>query len=77
MTANTPPALTTLTEDELLFRDSVRAFADAEIGPQVHEMDDRQTIPRTLLDDLFALGVMGVEIPNEFGGGKESLFPVT
>jgi alkylation response protein AidB-like acyl-CoA dehydrogenase len=74
MTANTPPALTTLTEDELLFRDSVRAFADAEIGPQVHEMDDRQTIPRTLLDALFALGVMGVEIPNEFGGGNASLF---
>ncbi len=74
MTPNTPPALTTLTEDELLLRESVRAFADAEIRPQVHEMDDRQSIPRTLIDALFALGVMGVEIPNEFGGGNASLF---
>ena len=74
MTPNTPPALTTLTEDELLLRESVRAFADTEIRPQVHEMDDRQTIPRTLLDALFALGVMGVEIPDEFGGGNASLF---
>ena len=74
MTPNTPPALTTLTEDELLLRESVRAFADTEIRPQVHEMDDRQTIPRTLLDALFALGVMGVEIPDEFGGGNASFF---
>jgi alkylation response protein AidB-like acyl-CoA dehydrogenase len=74
MTPNTPPALTTLTEDELLLRDSVRAFADTEIRPQVHEMDDRQTIPRNLIDALFALGVMGVEIPDEFGGGNASLF---
>lgn len=74
MTPNTPPALTTLTEDELLLRESVRAFADTEIRPQVHEMDDRQTIPRNLIDALFALGVMGVEIPDEFGGGNASLF---
>ncbi|MEC8952638.1 MAG: acyl-CoA dehydrogenase family protein, partial [Acidobacteriota bacterium] len=74
MTPNTPPALTTLTEDELLLRESVRAFADSEIRPQVHGMDDRQTIPRTLIDALFALGVMGVEIPDEFGGGNASLF---
>jgi len=74
MTPNTPPALTTLTEDELLLRESVRAFADSEIRPQVHGMDDRQTIPRTLIDALFALGVMGVEIPDEFGGGNANLF---
>ena len=74
MTPNTPRALTTLTGDELLLRESVRAFADTESRPQVHEMDNRQTIPRSLLDALFALGVMGVEIPNEFGGGNASLF---
>ena len=74
MTPNTAPALTTLTEDELLLREIVRALADTEIRPQVHEMDDRQTIPRTLLDALFALGVMGVEIPDEFGGGNASFF---
>ena len=73
-TPDTPRALTTLTEDELLLRDTVRAFADAEIRPQVREMDERQTIPRTLIEALFALGVMGVEIPDKFGGGNASLF---
>ena len=73
-TPDTPQALTVLTEDELLLRDSVRTFADAEIRPQVREMDERQTISRTLIEALFTLGVMGVEIPDKFGGGNASLF---
>ncbi|MEE3138730.1 MAG: acyl-CoA dehydrogenase family protein [Acidobacteriota bacterium] len=73
-TTDTPRALTALTEDELLLRDSVRTFAEAEIRPQVREMDERQTISRTLIDALFALGVMGIEIPDKLGGGNASLF---
>ena len=67
-------ALTTLTEDERLFRDSVYEFADREIRPLVREMDEHAKIPRGLLDKLFQLGVMGIEIPETYGGAGASFF---
>ena len=67
-------ALTVLSEDERLFRDSVYEFADREIRPLVREMDEHAKIPRALLDKLFELGVMGVEIPESFGGGGARFF---
>jgi alkylation response protein AidB-like acyl-CoA dehydrogenase len=70
----TSPALTTLSEDETLFRDSVYEFADREIRPHVREMDEHAKIPRSLLDKLFDLGVMGIEIPEGFGGGGARFF---
>jgi alkylation response protein AidB-like acyl-CoA dehydrogenase len=70
----TPPALTTLTDDEHLFRDSVYEFADREIRPLVRSMDDEAKMPRPLVDQLFALGVMGIEIPDEHGGGGATFF---
>jgi alkylation response protein AidB-like acyl-CoA dehydrogenase len=66
--------LTTLSDDERLFRDSVYAFADGEIRPLVREMDDQAKISRPLLAKLFDLGVMGVEIPERFGGAGASFF---
>src|SRR5215203_7161897 len=60
--------LSTLTEDEQLFQRSVYRFADAEIRPLVREMDEHASVPRTLIDALFQLGVMGIEIPDELGG---------
>ena len=68
------PALTTLSEDEAIFRDSVYEFADREIRPLVREMDEHATIPRPLLDRLFELGVMAIEIPEELGGAGASFF---
>ena len=62
-------ALTTLSDDERLFRDSVYEFADREIRPHVREMDETAHMPRTLIDKLFDLGVMGIEIPEASGGG--------
>src|ERR687894_485137 len=59
---------TRLAEDEIILRDSVYEFADREIRPLVREMDDRASIPRGLIDKLFALGVMGIEIPDDLGG---------
>ena len=56
-------ALTTLDEDERLFRDSVLEFARGEIAPLVREMDEHAKFPRTLIDKLFDLGVMGIEVP--------------
>ena len=66
--------LTVLTEDERMFRDSVRAFAGAQVRPLVREMDEHATIPRALVDRLFELGVMGIEIPEAFGGGGGRFF---
>jgi alkylation response protein AidB-like acyl-CoA dehydrogenase len=67
-------ALTTLSEDERLFRDSVYEFADREIRPVVRHMDEEAKIPRPLIDRLFELGVMGIEIPDELGGGGGTFF---
>jgi alkylation response protein AidB-like acyl-CoA dehydrogenase len=67
-------ALTTLSEDERLFRDSVYEFADREIRPDVRRMDEEGHFSRPLLDALFELGVMGIEIPEEHGGGGGTFF---
>jgi len=72
--AETVPPLTRLTEDEIILRDSVRAFADAQIRPLVREMDEHAKIPRTLLDALFDLGVMGIEVPESYGGAGGRFF---
>jgi len=72
--ATVPLALSTLSEDERLFHDSVLDFATQEIGPRVREMDDRAAIDPGLLTRLFDLGVMGVEIPESFGGAAATFF---
>src|SRR5436309_10183018 len=66
--------LTWLPEDERLFRDSVYEFADREIRPHVRQMDETAHIPRELIARLFDLGVMGIEVPESFGGGGASFF---
>jgi len=69
-----PAALTLLTEDERLLRDSVREFAAREIRPLVREMDEHAKIPRDLIDKLFNLGVMGIEVPETLGGAGGRFF---
>jgi alkylation response protein AidB-like acyl-CoA dehydrogenase len=66
--------LTTLSEDERLFRDSVYEFADREVRPLVREMDEHAKIDPALVAKLFDLGVMGVEIPDSYGGGGGTFF---
>jgi alkylation response protein AidB-like acyl-CoA dehydrogenase len=66
--------LTTLAEDERLLRDSVYEFADKEIRPLVRQMDEHAKFAPALIDKLFALGVMGIEIPDSYGGGGASFF---
>jgi alkylation response protein AidB-like acyl-CoA dehydrogenase len=68
------PPLTQLSEDEALFRDSVDEFADREIRPLVRDMDEHAKIPRELLGQLFDLGVMGIEIPESYGGAGATFF---
>jgi alkylation response protein AidB-like acyl-CoA dehydrogenase len=66
--------LTVFAEDEAIFRDSVREFAEAQVRPLVREMDDHAKIPRALVDKLFELGVMGIEIPEAYGGAGARFF---
>ncbi|OFW09254.1 MAG: acyl-CoA dehydrogenase [Acidobacteria bacterium RIFCSPLOWO2_02_FULL_67_36] len=66
--------LTLLSEDETILRDSVREFAEAQIRPLVREMDEHAKFPRSLIDKLFDLGVMGVEIPEIYGGSGGTFF---
>jgi alkylation response protein AidB-like acyl-CoA dehydrogenase len=72
--ADTTPGLTTLREDETLFRNSVYEFADREIRPSVRDMDEQARIPRQLIDRLFELGVMGIEVPESQGGSGAGFF---
>ncbi|HEX7019174.1 MAG TPA: acyl-CoA dehydrogenase [Gemmatimonadaceae bacterium] len=66
--------LTLLAEDEVILRDSVRAFAEAQVRPLVREMDEHAKIPRALVDKLFDLGVMAIEIPETYGGAGGTFF---
>src|SRR3954467_8534579 len=66
--------LTVLAEDELIFRDAVREFAEAQVRPLVRDMDEHAKIPRALVDQLFDLGVMAIEIPEVYGGAGASFF---
>ncbi len=66
--------LTHLSADELLFRDAIRDFAQAEIAPLVRKMDDAQKLEPALLKQLFAMGLMGIQIPEAHGGAGASFF---
>jgi alkylation response protein AidB-like acyl-CoA dehydrogenase len=74
MTLDKAPALTTLSEDEQLFRDSVRQFAEEKIRPLVRKMDEEQVFDKDLIRQFFELGLMGVEIPMEYGGSGGTFF---
>jgi alkylation response protein AidB-like acyl-CoA dehydrogenase len=66
--------LTQLDPDELLFRDTVRKFALQQIAPLVREMDDAAVFSKHLLRQFFELGLMGIEIPEEYGGQGGNFF---
>ncbi len=66
--------LTTLTEEEALFRQSVREFALAEIAPRVDKMERQGHYDPELIPMLFDLGVMAIEIPEQYGGAGGSFF---
>ena len=72
--ADLAPPLTRLSEEERLLRSNVRAFAEAEVAPLAREMDERAEMPRSLIDQLFELGIMGIEIPESLGGAGGHFF---
>ncbi len=69
--------LSILSEEEELFRQTVREFAETEIGPHVYEMDQAAEIRPDLIEKFFALGLMGIEIPEQYGGAEGSIFMAT
>ena len=59
-----PTPLTTLTEDEIMFRDNVRQFAEDKVRPLAKEMDEKAVFDHGLIDQFFQLGLMGIEVPS-------------
>jgi butyryl-CoA dehydrogenase/short/branched chain acyl-CoA dehydrogenase len=72
--AAVPLPLTALSEEEAMFRDAVRQFARERIGPWVREMDEAGVFRKDLLREMFELGLMGIEIPEDYGGQAGSFF---
>src|SRR5438552_761563 len=66
--------LTTLSEDEQMFRDSVREFAEGEIRKRVEEMDEQGHLDPALTKQCFELGLMGIETPEEYNGAGGTFF---
>ena len=69
-----PAPLTTLTDDEVLFRENVRQFAEDKIRPLAKEMDEKGVFDYGLVDHFFRLGLMGIEIPEQYGGAGGKFF---
>jgi alkylation response protein AidB-like acyl-CoA dehydrogenase len=69
-----PQSLLALTEDEQLFRDSVRQFAEEAVRPLVKDMDEKGVFEHSLIEQFFQLGLMGIEIPEQYGGSGASFF---
>jgi butyryl-CoA dehydrogenase/short/branched chain acyl-CoA dehydrogenase len=69
-----PRALTDLTEEERLFQTTVSRFAAERIAPNVRTMDNAGIFDKDLLREMFSLGLMGIEIPEEYGGQGGNFF---
>src|SRR5437868_13263670 len=69
-----PAPLVALSEDEQMFRDNIKQFADDKVRPLVREMDETQVFDKDLIQQFFQLGLMGIEIPEQYGGGGGSFF---
>ncbi len=66
--------LTNLSEDEQFFYDTVKDFAKEKVQPLVREMDDEGTMNNNIIKQLFEMGLMGIEIPEKYGGAETSFF---
>ncbi len=76
-TATIPTPLTTLSEEETMFREAVREFAATEIAPHVGAMDEAGQFRPDLLAKFYDLGLMGIEVPETLGGAGGSFFMAT
>jgi len=69
-----PAPITHFTDDENLFRDNIRQFAEDKVRPLVKEMDEEGVFDKDLIHQFFELGLMGIEIPEQYGGGEGKFF---
>jgi alkylation response protein AidB-like acyl-CoA dehydrogenase len=67
-------ALTTLSHDEALFQQEVERFARSAVGPKVLEMDEKELLDPGLLPQFFDMGLMGIEVPTQYGGAGGTFF---
>lgn len=72
--ASSVPPLTSLSEEERMFQTAAREFAEKEVGPHVEAMDREGVFKRDLIDNFFAQGFMGIEVPEAYGGSGGSFF---
>jgi alkylation response protein AidB-like acyl-CoA dehydrogenase len=70
----TRPPLTALTEEEQMFRDMVRQFAEETVAPRVMAMDQAAKMDTDLIGQVFELGLMGIETPEKWNGAGSSFF---
>jgi len=66
--------LTQLSEEESMFQDSVRRFAAERLAPHVRAMDDAGVFRKELLGEMFELGLMAIDVPEEYGGQGGTFF---
>ena len=66
--------LSRLSDEEAMFRDAVRDFADQEVRPRVAAMERASRLDPDLVPKLFELGLMGIEVPEAYGGAGGGLF---
>ena len=69
-----PRPLTSLTDEESLFRQSIREFAEQQVRPLASEMDEKGKFAPELIQQFFELGLMGIEVPEEYGGQGGNFF---
>jgi len=70
----TATPLTSLSEDEILFRENVRQFAEEKVRPLAKEMDEKGVFDKSLIEQFFQLGLMGIEVPEQYGGAGGKFF---
>jgi len=72
-----PLPLSILSEEETMFRDAVREFAETEIKPYVSEMDEAAKFRPDIIAKFFGMGLMGIEVPEIYGGAGAGIFLAT
>jgi alkylation response protein AidB-like acyl-CoA dehydrogenase len=75
--ATAPQPLSILSEEETMFRDAVREFAETEIRPYVSEMDEAAQFRPDIIAKFFGMGLMGIEVPEQYGGAGAGIFLAT
>jgi len=73
-TTTQSPALSVLSEEETMFREAVRDFAETEVRPHVSAMDEAGEFRRDIIAKFFELGLMGIEVPEQYGGAGGTIF---